>query len=158
MASSLTLSLSIKRDASCCLRISIASWIVTRFVFFLSPKIPPNMSLISILLSSLGLLLNTCSRGMSWCSGISISIWRLFNSPKRSLCRILSLELRCGLGASAETGRVCSSTGVGIRISNIRSSAASSARTLTLFTCSSLTILMAVSSRSRIIDSTSRPT
>ena len=86
----------------------------------------------------------------------SISISRSLSSPSRSFLRNAWRAVLSGVGA--KVGSEPTARGGGIKMSRIRSSAASSARTRCLRISISRVCLIAMSARSRMMESTSLPT
>ena len=128
-----------------------ASLIFSLRVFFLSRDKPANMLLSCSAMSSIpgGPMMSIC--GMGALTSISISVSSSVPSRRRlrNVCRAVD---------SSRIGEPSAARGGAISASSIRSSAASSAWVCTRFMACSRVCLTAISARSRMIVSTSRPT
>src|SRR6267142_362152 len=159
-ATRVTWSMSSSLFSSSWIKYSKASATLILRFFFCWPNIPESMSLILTSISSTPWLEMISNEGMVR-SRTSRSTMRWSSLPSRS-CRRSFSRVRCVCSRCA----AISASGVpgagggagGSRRSSTRSSAACSARSATSSSFSSRIMSMDVSTRSRTIDSTSRPT
>ncbi len=152
--SRVTRSRSISFSASCWLRTRRASPALSRRVTWRGGNMFPSAPGMSMPTSSIPPGENTCMNGVCR-SSTWTSTSRLSSSPARSFSRSFSREV-AARSAAPSTG--LGSGRLGRSRSSSRSSASSSDRFLTLAISSAFTIATEVSTRSRTIDSTSRPT
>jgi hypothetical protein len=140
-------------SASCCVMTRRASPTLSRRVTWRGGNMFPSAPGMSMPTSSMPPGEKTCMKGVCF-SSTWTSISRTSRPPARSFSRIFSRDCspRSGSSVALLEGRR------GRSMSSSRSSASSSAFFWTFASSSVLTMLTETSTRSRTIDSTSRPT